>query len=177
MMSTSGDGLTWSAVTRIPIDAPSSSVDHFLPAIAADPATSGTGAHLGLVYYDYPKTKCSTSTCQLDVGYVSSTDGGAKWTAPQQLLGPVTVTWLASTDIGYMVGDYFAAAVSSGAVYPVFVGAQPPTGTTLDEYPVTTAGGLAIKAGSPTRQAKTGPVVFTVPTSPPHSQPEPPARA
>ena len=35
--SSSADGTTWSAVTRIPIDATTSGVDHFLPGLAVDP--------------------------------------------------------------------------------------------------------------------------------------------
>jgi len=37
VMSTSTDGITWSAVARIPIDVTTSTVDHFLPGIGADP--------------------------------------------------------------------------------------------------------------------------------------------
>ena len=44
VMSTSADGKTWSAVTRIPIDATASTVDHFLPGIGVDPTTSGANA-------------------------------------------------------------------------------------------------------------------------------------
>ena len=42
--STSTDGVTWSAVTRVPIDATTSGVDHFIPGIAVDRATSGSDA-------------------------------------------------------------------------------------------------------------------------------------
>src|SRR5437588_5005147 len=51
VFSTSADGLTWSPVTRIPIDGISSTVDHFIPGIGIDPATSGTSAHVALHYY------------------------------------------------------------------------------------------------------------------------------
>ncbi len=47
---------TWSAVTRIPIDSATSSVDHFIPGLAVNPATSGATAHLGLAYYYYPSS-------------------------------------------------------------------------------------------------------------------------
>src|SRR5579871_2890076 len=46
VVSSSADGKTWSPVARIPIDATTSTVDHFLPGIGADPATSGANAHL-----------------------------------------------------------------------------------------------------------------------------------
>ncbi len=39
---------------RIPIDATTSTVDHFIPGIGVDPTTSGANAHLTIVYYYYP---------------------------------------------------------------------------------------------------------------------------
>ena len=49
VMSTSTDGVKWSDPQRIPIDAVTSTVDHFLPSIAIDPSTAGSTAHLALV--------------------------------------------------------------------------------------------------------------------------------
>jgi hypothetical protein len=40
VFSSSTDGFTWSAVTRVPIDAIKSGVDHFIPGLAVDKATS-----------------------------------------------------------------------------------------------------------------------------------------
>jgi len=88
VMSTSNDGRQWSAVVRIPIDPRNSSVDHFLPAIAVDPATSGSSAHIAVVCYFYPEADCNKSNCQLSVGVASSLDGGQTWTS-QQLGRPV----------------------------------------------------------------------------------------
>ena len=67
-MSTSSDGSNWTAPVGIPIDAVSSTVDHFIPAIAVDPATSGGSARLALTYYFYPTAQCTAATCQLNVG-------------------------------------------------------------------------------------------------------------
>src|SRR5207244_413723 len=72
VMSTSTDGATWSSVVRIPIDAVNSGIDHFIPGLGVDVATSGTSGHLGLTYYYYPAAACTVSTCGLDVGFVSS---------------------------------------------------------------------------------------------------------
>src|SRR4029450_13754480 len=83
VLSTSKDGRHWSRVMRIPIDPRGSSVDHFLPAIAVDPATSGASAHLAVVYYFYPNTDCNRSTCDLSVGFASSVDGGGTWAIQQ----------------------------------------------------------------------------------------------
>jgi len=54
VMTTSADGATWTTVVRVPIDATSSTVDHFIPGLAVDRATSGASAHLALMYYFYP---------------------------------------------------------------------------------------------------------------------------
>jgi hypothetical protein len=143
VFSTSTDGLIWSPVTRVPIDPVTSSVDHFLPGLAVDRSTSGAGAHLALTYYYYPQTNCDPSTCQLDAGFVSSTDGGATWSAPVQLAGPMSLSWLAATGSGPMVGDYISTSFTSdGLAHGVFAVAKPPTGGRFDEAMYTTTAGL-----------------------------------
>ena len=119
VMSTSRDGRHWSDVVRIPIDARTSSVDHFLPGIAVEPATAGVSAHIAIVYYFYPDADCNRSTCELSVGFSSSTDGGGTWTS-QQLAGPFRTTWFPLTTLGYMVGDYISVSFVGGQASPVF---------------------------------------------------------
>jgi hypothetical protein len=119
VMSTSTNGRRWSSVARIPIDPRTSSVDHFLPAIAVDPATSGSSAHLAVVYYFYPDADCNRATCDLYVGLASSTDGGAAWTS-QTLAGPFKTPWFPLTYSGYMVGDYVGISFLDGSAIPVF---------------------------------------------------------
>jgi hypothetical protein len=53
VMSTSTNGTTWTAVTRIPANAVGSCVDHFIPGLAVDKATSGSTAHLVLAFNYY----------------------------------------------------------------------------------------------------------------------------
>lgn len=114
--TSSADGTTWSAVTRIPIDATTSGVDHFLPGLGVDPTTSGTTAKLALTYLYYPKTSCTASTCQLDVGFVRSSDGGATWTAKTLEAGPTPLSELPNTSQGPMIGDFLSTAfVTTGA--------------------------------------------------------------
>jgi hypothetical protein len=120
VFSTSEDGRHWSDLVRIPIDPVTSSVDHFLPALAVDPATAGSSAHIGIVYYFYPEQHCEQTTCQLSVGFVSSTDGGSTWTSPLQLAGPFKNTWFPLTTQGYMVGDYISMSIVDGKAIPVF---------------------------------------------------------
>jgi hypothetical protein len=123
----------WSAVKRIPIDPVTSTVDHFIPGLAVDPATSGATAHLGLAYFYYPNAACDPTTCQLEVGYVSSADGGSRWSSPSQLAGPMLLGWLADTTQGRMVGDYISSSYVRGGVLPVFASASAPAGGTFNE--------------------------------------------
>jgi BNR repeat-like domain len=143
VMSTSTDGLTWSAPARIPIDATTSTVDHFLPGLAVDRSTSGSTAHLGLTYYFYPNTACTATTCQLTVGFISSTDGGATWGSPTQLQGPMALGSLADTSQGRMVGDYISTSFAGGLAHGVFAVANPPANGVFDEAMYTPTTGLA----------------------------------
>lgn len=163
VMTTSTNGTSWSAVTRIPIDAVGSGVDHFIPGVAVDKTTSGSSAHLGLAYYYYPNTRCSSSTCQLDVGFISSTNGGSTWSAATQLAGPMTLTWLANTSQGFMVGDYISTSFVNGTAHPVFVVANPNNGSVFDEAMYSPSSGLATRAG--THSAKGDAVVASAPAA------------
>jgi len=133
VLSTSSDGSNWTAPIGIPIDAVTSTVDHFIPALAVDPVTSGTSARLALTYYFYPVANCTTTTCQLEVGFISSPDGGNTWSAPTTMAGPMSLAWLPNTSSGVMVGDYVATAFSSGHAYTVFAVAHANSGATFDE--------------------------------------------
>jgi hypothetical protein len=149
VMSTSTDGATWAQPLRIPIDAVGSNVDHFIPGIAVDPTTSGATAHLALAFYFYPNASCTTANCQLQVGFVSSTDGGANWSTGTTLTStPMNLAWLANTTSGYMVGDYISTSFSNGKAFPIFVNASAPNGATLNEALFTTKVGLTILGGT-----------------------------
>ncbi|HUI41442.1 MAG TPA: sialidase family protein [Terriglobia bacterium] len=147
VFSTSADGQSWTAPARIPIDAVGSTVDHFLPGIGVDPATSGAGAHLTVVYYYYPVSKC-TSSCQLDVGFTSSEDGGATWSAGVHLAGPMQLSWLPVSDNGPMVADYIGVSYNNGNPFGVFAVAQAPVGGVLREAMYTTRQPLLASPGA-----------------------------
>ncbi|HTJ66112.1 MAG TPA: hypothetical protein VL551_01160 [Actinospica sp.] len=156
VLSSSTNGTTWSAVTRVPIDAATSTDDHFIPGLGVDRTTSGSTAKLGLYYYFYPNASCSASTCQLEVGYISSANGGSTWSAAQTVAGPFSLSRIASTSQGSMVGDYISASVVNGNAVGMFaVGAAPTGGLAFNEGTYT-AGGLPVTGGSNTASA--GPV-------------------
>lgn len=158
---------TWAAPVRVPVDPVSSTADHFVPGIGVDPSTSGSSTRIGLAYYYYPTASCTSSTCQLDVGYISSVNGGASWSTAAQLAGPMALSWLPNTSQGRMFGDYISTSVVSGGnAYPILPLASAPTGSTFNQAMFVPAGGLAVTGGSNTAAANTAtPAVSGSPAS------------
>jgi hypothetical protein len=119
VFSTSQDGAAWSNPARVPIDPATSTVDHFIPGLAVDPASAAPNIHLALTYYFYPVADCGNA-CQLSVGYVSSPDGGAHWGTATQLAGPMALSDIAQTSQGPMVGDYISTSFVGGNALVTF---------------------------------------------------------
>jgi hypothetical protein len=151
VFSTSDDGITWSPVNRIPIDPVASTVDHFIPGLAVDKTTSGAGAHLAVGYYSYPISNCTATSCQLQAGFVSSVNGGRTWTHAESIGGPASLSWLANTSQGRMVGDYMSSSIVHGtrAAFPFFALASAPSGGVFDEALFTSTEQPGIQAGVP----------------------------
>jgi hypothetical protein len=143
ILSTSTNGQVWTAPTRIPIDVSTSTVDHFIPGLAVDTATSGGSAHLALTYYFYSAASC-TSNCALSIGFISSQDGGITWAAPTDIAGTMSPAWLPNTFSGLMVGDYASTAFSGGKAFGVFALADPASGTIFDQPMYTNATGFTV---------------------------------
>jgi hypothetical protein len=143
VLSSSTDGITWAAPMRVPIDDASSTVDHFIPGLGVDVSTSGSTGHLGLTYYFYPQANCSSDSCALNAGFISSNDGGSTWSAPRTLAGPMNVTWLPNTFAGLMVADYVSTAYAGGKAFAIFAVAQPNSGAVFDQAIYTNSSGFA----------------------------------
>ncbi len=137
VLSTSTDGINWSPVTRIPLDPIGSGVDHFVPGLAVDRSTSNGSAHLVLTFYFYPVANCTASTCQLDVGFSTSSDGGATWSSNTQIAGPMTLSWLPNTTQGRMVADYISTSFVGSPAFPAFAVASAPTSGGSDCFTAT----------------------------------------
>lgn len=128
VLSTSTDGVHWTLPKRIPTAPVGSGADFLIPGLAVDPSTAGSSAHLALAYYYFSNANCTPSTCQLNVGFLSSVNGGASWSAPEHLAGPMNLQWLPLTTQGLMVGDYISTSIVPGDddATPVFMVAHPP---------------------------------------------------
>jgi hypothetical protein len=168
--TTSTNGSTWTAIQRIPTDpgGVGGTQDTFIPGVAVDRTTSGSTIKVAVGYYYYPNSSCTFATCQLDVGYVSSSNGGTTWTPQTMLRGPMTMSWLPNTSQGRMVGDYMSSSYdATHLAHPVFAEAYVPTlggtdcatATPNCNQPLETpTAGLAAAAGSVTAN---DPVVFS----------------
>ena len=143
VLSTSTDGVTWTAPARIPIDAISSTADHFIAGLGVDPATSGPNAHLTLTYYWYSQANCTFATCALNLGFVSSQDGGSTWSAAKMIAGPMSLAWLPDTFSGRMVADYISTSYSGGKPFAAFALARANSAAVFNEAIYTTAQPLA----------------------------------
>ena len=139
-MTTSTDGVNWTAIQRIPIAPVASGTNYYVPGLGVDPTTSGSTAHLGLTYYYY-SAHCF-SACPLYVGFVSSINGGSSWTTKIQLAGPMLPSWIASGN--NKVGDYIATAFLGGKAFPVFPIGYAPANGHLNEAMYTLMGGLSV---------------------------------
>ena len=121
--SLNATGTSWSPVSRIPIDATSSGVDHFIPGLAVNKVKSAPSAQLGLTYYFYPPR-----STQLSVGFISSADGGSTWSTAQTITSGMSSTWAANTSQGRMVGDYISTSYGSdNLAHGIFGAANTPT--------------------------------------------------
>jgi hypothetical protein len=117
VFSRSLDGVSWTQPAVIPLGPG----NHVLPGLAADAARPG---RLALAYY-------TESAGRLDVGFVSSNDGGANWTRPVRL-SPERMSFARIARAGgAMVGDYISTSFANGRAVPVFTLAQSRLGGAL----------------------------------------------
>jgi hypothetical protein len=109
------------------------------------------------VTFYYQSATCTTA-CALNVGSVSSTNGGSTWGAATTLTASAMPQgWFATTSQGRMVGDYISTSFgSAGAAFGVFATATAPSPGTncsdvldnCNEPTDTTTTGLAALGGS-----------------------------
>jgi len=126
VLSSSIDGTTWTEPARLP----RTSLDSFVPGIAAHPTIPG---RLGVVTY-LRTQPCTTRTCGFGVAFMRSTDGGATWSAPQRLdAEQMQPRWLSESKLGAFLGDYVGIAYTPTAIVATFPFATRPTGRTLNE--------------------------------------------
>jgi hypothetical protein len=147
--TSSTDGVNWTQVARVPIDAETSTVDHFDPGFGIQPGTSGGSANIGVTFYFFSNVNCNQSTCQLGVGFISSHNGGSTWNSAIVLAGPMNLNWLPQSQNGLMVGDYISTTFVNANAWSVFAVAFAPSGGLFNEAMYAPNGGLAIPRFGP----------------------------
>ena len=126
VLASSFDATAWSAPARLP----RTSLDSFVPGIAAHPTIAG---RLGVVTYLRTRP-CVRRTCRFGVAFMRSTNGGATWSTPQRLdAEQIRPEWLADSNLGAFVGDYVGIAYTESAIVPTFPFATRPSGRVLNE--------------------------------------------
>ncbi len=140
VITTSTNGIAWTSVRRIPIASPGSGINYYVSSLGVDTSTSGSMAHLGLVFYYY--TASCAYNCKLSVGFISSIKGGSAWNIKTQLAGPFPASWIAQGN--NKVGDYISVSFSNGRAFPVFSVAASPSAGHLNETMDTVQGGIAL---------------------------------
>ena len=112
------------AVSRIPIHPVASAFNEFTPGIAVE------GSRVAVTYYTL--RPCG-SDCRVDIGAISSSDGGATWSAAQRLNTlSMPQEWLPFAN-GYFLGDYISTSFAGGRAVGILTLAEPPVGRTFDE--------------------------------------------
>jgi hypothetical protein len=154
VMSTSHDGVTWSAPARLPLDSGTTTADYLLPAIAVDPQTGAGGAHLAVSYYTFPAAPCATNACRLFAAFTTSTNGGATWTIPATGAGPMSVGSLAHTQLGAMAGDYLALTFSAGHVVGLATVGFPPAPAFDEALYATLPGSVSLSSATRATRAE-----------------------
>ena len=124
VLSSSADGLRWTAPARIPTGRALPGVHDVIPGLAADPQRPG---RLAIAWYRLQ------ALGGIDAFFVRSANAGATWTAPRRLnTETMTRGWIAQTTLGPMVGDYISSSFTNGTPVSVLALASRPA-RRLDE--------------------------------------------
>ena len=130
VLSTSRDGVVWTRPRRVPLGTAEAALDRFVPALAIDPATSGSRARVAITAYTVTQAQ-GCQRCELvDAFLIGSLDGGRTWRAPVRLNAEsMPLEWLANTGLGRMLADYISLSfVARKPVAVLSLAAEPVAG-------------------------------------------------
>ena len=130
VLATSRDGVAWTPPRRVPIGTAEAAVDRFVPALAVDPATSGSRARLAITAYSVTQAQGCRDCELVDAFLIGSRDGGRTWRAPRRLNAEsMPLSWVANTSLGRMLADYISVSYVGGRPVPVLsLAAEPVSG-------------------------------------------------
>jgi hypothetical protein len=120
--------LNWTAPFRVPTGPTGANPDFWVPGLGVDVTTAGAKARVAVAFHSSPLNCGYVDTCTgIDVGLVTSINGGRNWSRPQPLnVETMPLHWIANTGVGRMTGDYISTSFVNGRPVPVFsVAAEP----------------------------------------------------
>jgi hypothetical protein len=127
VFTSSPDGRSWARTRRVPTGPALEGLTHFLPGLAVDASTTGPATRLALAFSVLTPRGCTEQNCLLQSYFVSSSTGGATWSAPEALASAQPVTAYPPTSGGRFLGDYISTSfVAGGIAVPVFGAATAP---------------------------------------------------
>ena len=134
-------------VTRVPIDATSSTVDHFIPGIGVDRPPRRPPPGSALTYYFYPSSQLRQNRTTASWTSASSppptaAPAGAR---PTQVAGPMTLSWMANTSRAAWSATT-SPPPGGGRAWPTIAVAGAPSGRVRRGHAVPT-GGLGPRLG------------------------------
>jgi hypothetical protein len=143
VMTSSGNGTIWTPVRRVT----GGLGDNTLPGIGTDPLSASPSARIGLTYYHYDP-HCTAASCFIGVRFASSRDGGATWSRPTQIAGPMQSSWLETVGQGAMISYFIGSTVLPGGnAVTAFPLATRPDGRMLHQDMYAIRGGMPICGG------------------------------
>jgi hypothetical protein len=93
---------------------------------------NSVGWTFGLTYYQFPVSNCTFATCALEAAF-SYSGNGVDWAVPEVIAGPMSLSSLATTSAGYMVGDYFTSVFPTHYITPLTIGVTPKSSFAYNE--------------------------------------------
>jgi hypothetical protein len=125
LLARSPDGVRWSRPVRVPTGRALDLFNHVLPGLAVDSTTRGGATRLALAFYVVRPRGCPVN-CSIEARFISSRDGGRRWSAAEPLSAPVPLDAFPLAGARFP-GDYISTSfVADGVAVPVFASAAAP---------------------------------------------------
>jgi hypothetical protein len=120
VIASSRDGVAWTTPQRVPVGPTGAPLDHFVPALAVDPESAGSGARIAISVYTVTQPQGCRYCEVVDAFLVRSSDGGGTWRAPVRLNAQsMPLEWIANTGLGRMLADYISVSFVGGRPVPI----------------------------------------------------------
>ena len=127
LIASSQNGVRWSAARRLPTAPVLDGLHHVVPGLGVDQTTSGSTMRVAVAFSVLGPRSCTAETCRVQSYFVSTTNAGVGWSAPQPLGSAQPLDAFPQSTEGRFLGDYISTSfVAGGVAVPVFASAVGP---------------------------------------------------